>query len=383
VKRASPSSHGGPNGQQDERLPVRIDCSTSINAYGPARSVVAAMAECIAPDMLAHYPDPQCWSARTTLALAAGLTVQNVVIGAGAAELIYAICAARLKTGDRVLVPNLAFSEYERAARLNGARMVLPSMLAPSPEILGLPAAVLCERFCDAIERDRPAIAFLCSPANPTGRAWSQEQIRAVFEACVTSRTLLVFDQAYDAFTIRPLGTPVLPIDDHVIHVRSLTKDHALAGVRVAYALATEKLVRAIDAVRPPWSVSTMAQAAAIATTSPCARAHVETTTAALRESAGQLVSACAGFGMEVAPTDTHYFVAGVPRGFMNADALRGALLEQHGIKLRDCASFGLPRHVRIAARTTAETAAVAQALESTIFSAAAHRRTHGYRRQG
>lgn len=378
----SVAEHGGPHGEADARIPVRIDCSTSVNAYGPARSVVEAVRMCCEPSLLERYPDPQSWESRSAIAAASGTTPRQVLVGAGAAELIHFICAAYVRPGDVVLVPDLAFGEYARSALAFGARVISPGALRHSSTYTGESAlAALPETsaaaFCSAVERERPRLAFLCSPENPTGRAWTPSQLRSVADTCRATGSLLVLDQAYDAFTPQPIGTPAFPLADQVIHLRSLTKDHALAGLRVAYALAAASVVQAVDEVRVPWAVSTAAQAALIATLAESARAHVVTTTAALRESAQLLAVACTSAGFQVTPTDTHYFVAAVPACCSSASELRQLLLEADGIKVRDCASFGLPRHIRMAARTPRETASIIDAIESATRSAPTPRQDH------
>ncbi|MEP6622742.1 MAG: histidinol-phosphate transaminase [bacterium] len=360
---ASVGAHGGPHGESDARLAVRIDCSTSVNAYGPAHGVVEAIERCITPALIERFPDPQCWAARHAVASACDVLPEQVVVGAGAAELIQAISIALVATGDTVLVPTLAFSEYARAARICGGRVVVPDGSAEGA--MEMSPDETAHAYCQAVERERPVVAFLCSPENPLGRAWTLAQLRRVSEVCRATGTLLVLDQAYDAFTASPIGTPALSCDDHVIHLRSLTKDHALAGVRVAYAIANPRIAQVVEDVRVPWAVSTAAQAAIIATFHHDACEHVHRTTAFLRQTAHTLSAACTGAGLAVHATDTHYFVAAVPGRFDGAADYRRALLVRDGIKVRDCGTFGLPRHVRIAARTETESDIVLRAIQT------------------
>lgn len=159
---------------------------------------------------------------------------------------------------------------------------------------------------------------------------------------------MLVLDQAYDAFTSEPLGTPALPGHPHVLHLRSLTKDHALAGVRVGFAIGPAETIDAMNRVRVPWMVSAPAQAAAIAALTDEADVHVCRTIALLRESAAHLWSWCDQAGIERVSSDTHY-------GILRARA--------RGIMVRDCTSFGLPGWIRVAVRTQPENAVLRRGL--------------------
>ncbi len=338
-------AHGGPAGEDDAR-PVRADFSTSVNAYGPAAVVVEAVRAAITPARLAAYPDPTCGAARGAIAAHAGVDPDCVALGAGAAELIFAAVLAGVGAGGRVLVPRHAFGEYARAATLCGAEVVTPAEGEP---------------FAAAVLARRPRVAFLCTPESPAGRAWPLAAVRAAADACAEAGARLVLDQSFDAFAADPLGTPALPGHPAVLHLRSLTKDHALAGVRLGYAVGTPEAVAALERARVPWSVSTAAQAAAVAACTPEAQAHVRRTTAALRAHAAGLRAAFAGrTGL---PSDVHYFLLHV------GDAARGARLlrDRHALRVRDCASFGLPAHVRVAARTPDENAWLAFALDDVL----------------
>lgn len=354
------AAHGGPAGAADERRPVLHDFSTSVNAYGPAPAVLAAVQAAVGAAALERYPDPECLAPRRAAALAYGVGVDEVVVAAGAAELIQAACLAFVRAGDAVAVPALAFGEYARAAALCGARVVRAAAAGPDA-----PASDAAQALRDSVARERPRLAFACTPENPLGRAWSPDDVRAVADACARAGTLLVLDQAYDAFADRPLGTPALPGHPHVLHMRSLTKDHALAGVRAAVAVAPPDVARAVECARVPWAASAPAQAAVVAAFGAAAGAHVTRAAALLRASARALAAAFADAGLTPAPTDAHYFVARVPASLGPAVRLRARLLDGHGLKVRDCASFGLPDFVRVAARTPPENAALVRALAS------------------
>ncbi|HSY83850.1 MAG TPA: aminotransferase class I/II-fold pyridoxal phosphate-dependent enzyme, partial [Gemmatimonadaceae bacterium] len=190
--------------------------------------------------------------------------------------------------------------------------------------------------------------AFIAAPTSPAGMPIARAALRTIADACAEGDTLLVLDQAYDAFTSKPLGTPALPGHPAVLHLRSLTKDHALAGVRVGFAIGPSSIIAALNRVRVPWMVSAPAQAAAIAALTNEAEAHVCRTIALLRESAANLWSWCDDVGIERVPSDTHY-------GLLRTRAT--------GIQVRDCTSFGLPSWIRVAVRTEPENAVLRRGL--------------------
>jgi histidinol-phosphate/aromatic aminotransferase/cobyric acid decarboxylase-like protein len=335
------AAHGGPAGRADESARVCIDFSVCLNAFGPADVVRRAVAQ--AP--VDRYPDPECLAPRRAAAARWDRPLQEIAVGAGSAELIHAVCAAFIRAGDVVLVPAPGFAEYERAARLYGARVV--QIATPH----GDRGAATADRFCAGVRAHGPRLVFVCTPANPTGACFDPDAIAAIASACAACDALLILDQAYDAFSGAPLGTPALPGHPAVLHLRSITKDHALAGVRAAFAVAPPEVLAALAQVRVPWSVSAAAQAAAAAALTPEAEGHVRWSIAQLRSEASRLAAACITIGAVPLATGTHYFLARVGQ----ASALAERLHTYRGIKVRDCTSFGLPDSIRVAARTPAD----------------------------
>jgi histidinol-phosphate/aromatic aminotransferase/cobyric acid decarboxylase-like protein len=362
LRRVPDAVHGGPDGTEGDLPPVRADFSTSVNAFGPAPSVMAAVRASLDRERITAYPDPTCAVARTALASRDGVAPDDIAIGAGATELILAVTRAFVRAGDRVLVPPHAFGEYTRAALLSGGHVGVAADARPSPA----PDASLDDAvasYVHAVVTRTARVAFLCTPESPSGRAWPRDAVREVARACRRAGTLLVLDQSFDAFTAAPLGTPALRDHPAVLHLRSLTKDHALAGLRVGYLAGPRTLVAAVERARMPWSVSAPAQAAALAACAPEADAHVRETAVRLRAAAAELAGAARDRGIASIRSDTHYFLLAVG----DAAATTRALRERHALKVRDCTSFGLPAYVRVAARTPGDTRLLLTALAAVL----------------
>jgi histidinol-phosphate aminotransferase len=330
---------------------VRHDFSTCLNAFGPAPEVSADVRRCT----IDEYPDSGSRLARGAAAAAWGRPVEEIAFGAGAAELIQAVCLAYVRPGDRVLIATPAFGEYARAVALIGAEARFVPVDPRRPAWVGVDA-VRAE-----LVSTRPRLVFVAAPASPTGECISRHELRELADDCFAAGCLLVLDQAYDAFSAMPLGDPALPGHAVVVHLRSLTKDHALAGIRAAFAVAPADVIDAIERARIPWAASAPAQAAAVASFTESAAAHVARTTIVLRDEAARIAGRCAQIGFTPRPSATHYFVIEVG----DAARVKSALLTKAGILVRDCTSFGLPSFIRVAARTPSENDALIEALES------------------
>lgn len=350
VANTPPVRHGGPQGSAGPRAPVRTDFSVSANAFGPAPIVVEAI-RAARPDV---YPDPESVGPRRAASRRWGHPPEEIAFGAGAAELVHALCFAFVRPGDTALIPSPTFGEYARAVALCGGRVL--QGIAPAPAY-----ALDTEEIAEAVVRHRPRLVFLCAPNNPTGQPFSREELRGVADAAATAGTLLVLDQSYDAFLREPLGTPALPGHPAVLHLRSIAEEHSLAGVRAGFAVGPEAVVRAMERGRPPWPVSTPAQAAAVAAFSDAGQAHLAATLPRLRFERELLEAAFARLRLPTVRTATHYLLAAVG----DAAPLAQRLREEHAVRVRDCTSFGLPGHVRVAARTPAENNVLVAALEA------------------
>ncbi len=350
ITNTPPVPHGGPQGSAAPRAPVRTDFSVSMNAFGPAPIVLEAI-RAARPDV---YPDPDSIAPRRAASRRWGRPPEEIAFGAGAAELLHALCFAFVRPGDTALIPNPTFGEYARAVGLCGGRVL--QGIAPPPAY-----ALDTEEIAAAVVQHRPRMVFLCAPNNPTGQPFPRDELRRIADASAAAGTLLVLDQSYDAFAAEPLGTPALPGHPAVLHLRSITKEHALAGVRAGFAVGPETVIRALERGRPPWPVSTIAQAAAVAALTDAGLAHVAETVPRLRFERELLEAAFARLRLPTVRSATHYLLAAVG----DAAALAARLREEHAIRVRDCASFGLPGHVRVAARTPAENAALVAAMEA------------------
>jgi L-threonine-O-3-phosphate decarboxylase len=309
-----------------------IDFSTNTNPLGPSAASVAAARQAV----WTHYPDDGAARLKAAVAEREGVGLDEVVVGNGSAELIWLVALAFLGPGDRTTVVGPTFGEYARAAAIVGA--AVDESRARSDDDFAPPL--------DALAGRAARVAWVCDPNNPTGQLIGSARLAELAEAA--SETLLVVDEAYAPFVDgwRPWGR----LPGNVVRLRSLTKDGAMPGLRLGYAVAAPAVARALDAVRPPWSVNAVAQAAGLAALAD--EAHL----AAARDEVGRARAYVAGeltrLGWRVHPSSANFMLVEVG----DAAETRAALLRR-GVVVRDCASFGLPGHVRIGLRPVDECA--------------------------
>jgi histidinol-phosphate/aromatic aminotransferase/cobyric acid decarboxylase-like protein len=338
-------AHGGLLDDELEALGLDaeqvLDLSVNVNPYGPSPLVRRALAAV----RVERYPDPRGAAARRAWAAHAGVPVERVALGNGAVDLLWTLARAALHPGDRVLVVEPAFSEMRAAAARAGAEVAVHRTL---PECdFALDVAALDA----AVRALAPKLVYACTPQNPSGVCTPLAALEDVARRHPGS--LFVVDLSFLSLSERhfELGEPR---EERVVWLRSLTKDHALAGLRVGVAVAPPQVVAALDEQRPPWSVNALAQAALVATTTDGATRFVQECRTRLLSDRAALVRDLRAEGLRVHPSQTIYVLADLgPR--VAATELRARLLARHRVLVRDGATFGLPHHVRIAARAATE----------------------------
>ena len=323
-----------------------IDFSSNINPLGPSLRVRQAASEA----GLSSYPDRHSLILRETLAKRLGVPADTILVGNGSTELIHLLARACLRPGERCLIFQPTFGEYQAAASLAGAETV--PIQAREQQGFQWPVTAAIR----AIKQVRPRLVYLCNPNNPTGVDLGRGPVERIREAVAQAAGLLMLDDAYMPLADHRWDTTPLLECDGVAILRSMTKDHALAGVRIGYMLAQPDLIAAMRDIQPSWSVNAVAQAAGLAALAD--ETHLVGARTVVSESKRYLSGELEALGVAVYNSAANFILAKVG----NARKVRMALLRR-GIAVRDCTSFGLPEHIRIGIRRREECERLVEAL--------------------
>ena len=215
------------------------------------------------------------------------------------------------------------------------------------------------EEAVGTIRELQPALVFLCNPNNPTGLYLDRDAVEQL-AAVVGEHGLLLVDDAYASLADSPWDPVPLLGSGNVAILRSLTKDHALAGVRLGYLAAQPEVIGGAQALQHAWSVNAVAQAAGLAALRD--DDHVVAAREVIREAKEYLCAELDALGLTVSPSATNFLLVKVGDGA----AVRRALLRR-GLAVRDCASFGLPEHIRLAVRSREDCARLVRALREVL----------------
>ncbi|HXF36986.1 MAG TPA: histidinol-phosphate transaminase [Actinomycetota bacterium] len=200
---------------------------------------------------LHRYPDSG-QELRSALASFVGVPPASVILGNGSTEIIDVATRVFVGDGDEAIIPIPTYPFFETQVRLSGGRAVQVPLL-PGWR-LDLPA------IRSAIG-ERTKMIFLCSPNNPTGNSWSQEEVE---EIASWGRPVLI-DQAYLECGYGPSFAGLVQDHPNLIVARTMSKGFGLAGLRIGYGIADPSLVEVLLRVRIPFSLSLVALRAGLA----------------------------------------------------------------------------------------------------------------------
>ncbi len=345
VAALKPVPHGGtPAGVAPGRL---LDFTANINPFGPPPEVYDALRQ----TPVDALPDPEGRPVLEALARRLAVPPDHLILGNGSAEVMQLLALAYLEEGDRVVIFGPAFGEYQRIARMMGASV---TYWTAREEDLFQPRL---GEMAQLLARTRPKAVFLCHPNNPTGTAYPMDWLAR--QLARFPETLFVVDEAYHPFTLDAVPSALRLRAPNLLVLRTLTKDHALAGLRIGYAVADPVLLAPLRAVRPPWNVNTYAQAAAVAALRD--PGYVQDSLRRLHAAVQELRRGLQERGFFVVPSVAHFFLVRVG----DATAVRDFLLQNYGVQVRDCTSFGLPAYIRVASLRPEENAVLLKGLEA------------------
>jgi histidinol-phosphate aminotransferase len=251
-----------------------------------------------------------------------------------------------------VVVSQYCFAIYPIVAKLLGAKVVTVPAVNYGHDLPGMLRAITVNT----------KVIFVANPNNPTGTLAPAEEVRRLVEEAPPN-VVLVMDEAYIEFLDKPLD--LLPLvrsgqKPNVILMRTFSKIHGLAGLRLGYGIGHPAFIAALEKIRQPFNINSLAQAAGLAALDDTA--HVRKTRQ--NNAAGRKFweSALSAMGVEFVPTSANFILARVGQGREVFEEL-----QRRGIITRPMEGYQLPEWIRISIGTPAQNRRCAQALQHII----------------
>jgi histidinol-phosphate aminotransferase len=327
-----------------------IKLASNENPLGPSPAALAAMQKVISN--LHLYPDGNAFYLKQKLAQKLGVNTSNLILGNGSNEIIEFVGHALMGPGVDVVMSQYCFAVYPIVTRLFGANPIVVPARDYGHDLPGILKAIT----------SRTKVIFVANPNNPTGTLASNEQIlRLVNE--VPKNVLLVMDEAYIEFLDEPVDLVTLVRDGkhpNLLLMRTFSKIFGLAGLRLGYGIAHPELVAALEKVRQPFNINSIAQAGALAALDDVE--HVRKTRANNSEGLRFFVEHLRGLGLEFIPSAANFILVRVGEGQLVFEAL-----QKSGVIVRPLGGYQLPEWIRISIGTPEENARCLAALRKAL----------------
>jgi histidinol-phosphate aminotransferase len=346
---------GVPTGQAPEAIAAGniAQLASNESPFPPHPQVVEAIRKAAAS--MNRYPDPDATLLRRRLADRFETEPGRIAVGNGSCEILLAAAEALLEPGAEVLYAWPSFSMYPYLPALTGAREIRVPLASGAVHDLDAMAAEVTAA---------TQMLIVCNPNNPTATHIPAAEIGAFCER-IPPHVTIVLDEAYVEFQTHDdpdASLDLLADFPNLVVLRTFSKCYGLAGLRVGYAIGSADFRAAVDAVRQPFSVNALAQAAgaeAVRHEDDVLR-RVESTVAA-RLSVEEGI-ACLG----LASSDSHANFSWIDLGDADEAVVLAGLAERD-IAVRPGKALGGPGHIRVSYGTAEENERFLRALSELL----------------
>ena len=321
-----------------EDRPRLIKLDSNENPFGPSPRAAEAMRTTVG--LVHSYPDGECSELRRRLGAYHSLPQEQVLVTAGSTELISLLCQTMLAPGLNAVTSERSFIVYSMAVQASGGHLVETPMAGDGFDLNAILNAI----------NEHTRLVFLPNPNNPTGTMLDCEELDR-FLGEVPGHVVVVLDEAYFEYAqhfalLRKVqyshSLDYIHRGASVIVLRTFSKAHGLAGLRIGYGLGPAELLSYCARMQSTFSVSSIAQAAALAALDD--QGHVARAVASNAAQAQILGVGLSELDFRVVPTSANFLFCDIGQDAATfAERLRA-----EGVSVRPLASWGAPDSVRV-----------------------------------
>ena len=353
VLRIAPYVPGKPieEAAQETGLGEIVKLASNENPLGPSPRALEAARE--AATRVNRYPDGSGYALRQALATRHRTGASQVVLGNGSTELVEIVAKTFLGAGRTAVVADRAFIMYRIAVLAMNAPLISVPLHDERHDLEAMAGA------CDA----RTALVYIGNPNNPTGTYVGRDAFLRYFDR-VPPHVLTVLDEAYFDYVEAPDypdGLEFLRAGKNVLVLRTFSKIHGLAGLRIGYGVTSPDIARALEAVRSPFNTSSIAQAAALAALED--GGHVMRSRAENAREARFVEAELTRRRIDFIPTVANFLLM---RTGLSGETLYQGLL-QRGVIVRPMETYGYKDAVRVSFGTHSENERFLRALDAVL----------------
>ena len=309
-----------------------IKLASNENPLGPSPKAKEALRNYL--DQMHYYPDGGGYYLRRKLAEIHGLNMEEIILGAGSTDLIELAAKTFLGGGDEAITSESAFYMYRLAIEDMGAGLVLTPMRGMTFDLAAIAHAIT----------QRTKLIYLGNPNNPTGTMFTAGELDRFLDA-IPARILVVLDEAYYEYVQRPdysHSVDYVRAGRNLLVLRTFSKVHGLAGIRLGYGLGHRDLIECLNRIRSPFNASSAAQVAGLAALDD--HEHVARSVEMNRQEMKFLTQELTLMGMRYTPSVGNFLLIDTGRD-CEEDFIR---LLHEGVIVRPMKLYGFPTSLRV-----------------------------------
>lgn len=340
---------------------VRLDSNE--NPLGPSPRALEAMRRALAE---AHaYPDNDCTALTAKLSELHEIPAEQILVTAGSTGMLSLLCHTLLAPGLNAVTSEKSFIVYGMAVRATGAELVETPTRDDGFDLTAIRNAI----------NENTRLVLLANPNNPTGTMLDADELER-FISEVPGHVVVALDEAYYEFAAHfaerrkveySRSLRYWPQGASVVVLRTFSKAHGLAGLRIGYGLGPAELLSYFRRMQDTYSVSSVAQAAAFAALDD--EDHVARSVSHNAEQAGSLSAGLSELGFKVVPTWANFLYCDLAQ---DAAAISQRLREE-GVSVRPLGAWGAPTCIRVSIGTAQQNEKLLEAMRRILAPTSSH----------
>jgi len=326
--------------QKEFGLTDVIKLASNENPIGPSPKAVQAMKDNAHKMFL--YPDGYCTELRNMVSDFLEVPQNQLIFGNGSDEIIKLLGETFIHPGDEVIVADPSFSEYNFVCLLMGGILKKVPVTNHTHDL---------EKMAEQIT-EKTKMIFICNPNNPTGTIVTSEEVEK-FLAKVPDHVVVVFDEAYYEYVDNKNYPQSMEYvkngKENIIILRTFSKIHGLAGLRIGYGVAVPAMIQLLERTREPFNVNLMAQKAALAGLQD--KEHVLNSIDVNKAGKEFLYKSFEEMGLDYIPTHANFLMVDLRKNSKEVFIE----LQKRGVIIRTGDIFGMDTFIRVTIGTQEE----------------------------
>jgi len=316
-----------------------IKLASNESPFGPGPGVIRAITKQAVN--LNRYPEGSCFYLRRKLSRILGVQKNQLIFGNGSDEIIVLAIRAFVNPGDEIVISSPTFLIYEIASRIAGAKIKKIPFRNFRYDLRTMKRAIT----------KRTKIVFIANPDNPTGTYVTEAEVKRFFVG-LPKDLIVYFDEAYYELVDKkdyPNTLRLLKRGRNLIITRTFSKAYSLAGLRIGYGISKPRIVEALNRVREPFNVNSLAQVAALKSLEN--RRHLKRLKKIIKEGKEFICASIKDMGLEFVSSATNFILINVKK---DSTAVCRKLLKR-GVIVRDMKAWNFKTYIRVTIGTKDE----------------------------